>query len=236
MGDDQDGLVAVGLPHADELIPLVQGDAADARLAGGVDGGELDALDGAVAGHHGEVAVLGELAQVDHGGDLLVGLHRQDVDDVGALGGAAGLGDLIALFPVDPALVGEEEDIVVGGGGEHGLHHVLLFQGLGGDALTAPALGPVGGGGQPLDVARGGEGKDALLLLDEVLDVDLVLHVLDLGDALVAVLVPDGGQLVLEDLADHGLGAQQLLIVGDALLQLLVLVFQLLPVQTLECL
>ena len=88
--------------------------------------------------------------------------------------------------------------------------------------------------GGALDVAAGGEGEDALLLLDEVLDVDLVLHVLDLGDALVAVLVPDGGELVLEHAPEHLLGAQQLLEVGDALLQLLVLVLQLLPVQALE--
>src|SRR5699024_3114757 len=159
VGGDEDGLIAVGLPHADELVPLLQGDAADARLAGGVDGGELDALDGAAAGDHHQVAILGEVPQVDHGGDLLVGLDGQDVHQVGALGGAAGLGDLVALLPVNPALVGEEEDEVMGGGGEHRVHVVLLFGCHGGDALAAPALGLVGGGGGALDIAAGGEGE-----------------------------------------------------------------------------
>ena len=234
VGDDQDGLVAVGLPHADELIPLVQGDAADARLACSVDGGELDALDGAAAGDHYQIAVLGEFPQVDHGGDLFILLDGQHIDQVGAPGGAARLGDLIALFAVDPALVGEKEDEIVGGGGEHGVHIVLLLGGHGGNALAAPALGLVGGGGGALDVAAGGEGEDALLLLDEILDVDLVLHVLDLGHPVVAVPVPDGGELVLEHAADLLLTGEQLIEVGDARLQLLVFVLQLLLLQPLE--
>ena len=60
------------------------------------------------------------------------------------------------------------------------------------------ALGGVLADRGALDIARLGEGEDALLLLDQVLDVDLVLHVLDLRDPLVAVLVPDGGELVLQ--------------------------------------
>ncbi len=124
----------------------------------------------------------------------------------------------------------------MGGGGEH-VHHGVLVPG--GDALLAHAalaLGRILADGGALDVPVGGEGEDALLLLDQVLDVDLVLHVLDLGLAVVAVLVGDGLQLLLQDGLYQILIRQHPQIVGDFLLQLLVLVLQLLPVQPLQSL
>ena len=161
-------------------------------------------------------------------------LHLENVDDVGALGGLAALGDLVALLPVHLAGVGEEEQVVVGGGGKH-VHHAVLVPG--GDtfaALAALGLGRVLAHRGTLDVARLGEGKDALLLLDEVLDVQVVLHEGDLGFPLVAVLIPNFGELVLENLAQQPLVGKELVVVGNALLQLLVLGLQLLPVQVRE--
>ena len=88
--------------------------------------------------------------------------------------------------------------------------------------------------GRRLYIAAVRERVDALLLLDEVLDVYLVLDVLYLGLARVAELVAQGGQLVLQD-ALYLLGVgQQALVVGDALLQLGVFLFQLLAVEALE--
>ena len=63
------------------------------------------------------------------------------------LAARACLRDLVALLPVDPAHVGEEEDEVMGGGGKGRIHTVLLFGGHGGDAPAAPLLRAVGGGG-----------------------------------------------------------------------------------------
>src|SRR5699024_12442464 len=83
--------------------------------------------------------------------------------------GRARFGYLVALLAVDPAEAGEEEDVVVGRGGEHRLHIVLLARGHGADALAAAALGAVLGGGQALYIAAVRERVDALLLLDEVL-------------------------------------------------------------------
>ena len=80
-----------------------------------------------------------------------------------------------------------------------------------------------------------GEGVDALLLLDEVLDVYLVLDVLDICLARVAVLVAQGGELVLEDTLYLFRVRQEALVIGDTLLELGVFLFQLLAVKTLEC-
>ena len=124
----------------------------------------------------------------------------------------------------------------MGGGGEH-IHHCILLPG--GDALfahTALALGGIFADGSALDVPVGGEGKDAFLLLDQVLDVDLVLHILNLRLAVVAVLVGDGLQLLLQDGLYQILIPQHPQIIGDFLLQLLILVLELFPVQPLQSL
>ena len=68
----------------------------------------------------------------------------------------------------------------MGRGSEHIHHRVLL---PGGNALfthAALGLGGILAHRRPLDVAGLRQGKDALLLLDEVLDVDLVRHLLNL--------------------------------------------------------
>src|SRR5699024_11048205 len=127
MGGNEDVSRSVSLPHGDELVPSLQGDDPQAVVAQVAQGVHGNALDGTVPGHHHQVAVLGgEVPGVNHLGDPLVPVHLEDVDNVGAPGGAARLGNLIALLAEHPALVGEEENPVVGGGGEHGVHVVLL--------------------------------------------------------------------------------------------------------------
>ena len=189
----------------------------------------------AVPGGHEQVQLLvGLLPEVEHGLYPLARLHLQDVDDIGTLGGLAALRDLIALLAVDLAGVSKEQDIVVGRRGEH-VHYGVLLTGC--DALfthTALALGSVLADRRALDVAVLRQGKDALLLLDEILDVQLVLHVLDLGLAVVAELVGNGGQFLLEDGLHQTLVAEDTQEVGDLLLQLLVLGLELLPVKTLQ--
>ena len=169
-----------------------------------------------------------------HGLHPLTLLDLQNIDEVGTLGGLAGFGDLIALLPVDFTGIGKEQDMIVGRGGKH-IHHRILFPG--GDALLAhAALGLSGilADGGPLDVARLRQSKDALLLLNEVLNVDLVLHVLNLGLAVIAELFGNGGQFFLQDLTHQTFVGQHPVEVSDPLLQLLVLALQLLPVQALQ--
>ena len=161
-------------------------------------------------------------------------LHLENIDDVGTLGSLTGDGDLIALLPVDLSAIGEEEEIVMGGGGED-IRHIVLIPG--GDALLAHAalgLGRILADGGALDVARLGEGEDALLLFYEILNVNLILHVLDLGLTVIAVLIGNGGELFLEDLLDKTFVREDPVIISDPLFQFLVFPLQLFPVKTLE--
>ncbi len=216
------------------MIPLVEGQCPDAALAVGLQGNEGDPLHGAQAGDHHQVLVIVKLSGGDHGGDAFSRIQRQHVDNGSAPGGTAGLGNLVALAVVHPALVGEEQHMIVGGGNDHGLDKVLLLEVLGVDASAAPALGAVGVHGHPLDVALAGQGEGAGLLLNEILNVQLVLDLLDLGFALVTELVPDGNQLLPEQGSHLGRIRQKLLVVPDPLHKLIILILEFLPIQALQ--
>ena len=174
-----------------------------------------------------------EFACQQHGRHALALLERQDIDDVRAARRAPGLRDEVALLAVDAARVREEQNIVVRRGDEEVLDVILLLQALAGDAAAAAALRAVGIDGQALDIARVREGIAAVLFFNEVLDVDLVLDVLNFRAALVAVLIADGGQLVLEDGLDKAHIAEHALVIGDAVLQLLIFVLELFAVEAL---
>ena len=237
MGGDEDLLAAVGLPDRYQLVALVHGQRPNAVVPQVLQSLHRQTLHRTVPGHHHQIELLlAGLPVMEHGLHPLTLLDLQNVDEVGTLGGLARLGDLIALLPVDFTGIGKEQDMIVGRSGKH-IHHRILFPG--GDALLAhAALGLSGilADGSPLDVARLRQSKDALLLLNEVLNVDLVLHVLDLGLAVIAELLGNGGQLLLQDLTHQTFVGQHPVEVSDPLLQLLVLALQLLPVQALQCL
>ena len=218
------------------MIALVQGQRPDTGTAVGLQRHEGDPLDGTVSCDHHQILFLVELPGDHHGGDILAGFQRQDIDDGGTPGSPAGFGDLVTLPVVDTAHIREEQHMVVGRGNVQTLHIVLFLQILGADATAAAALGPVGIHGHPLDIALLTQGKGAGLLFDQILNVDLVGNVLDLGLALVAELVPDLDDLLPEHgLELHGIG-QQLLVISDLHLQLVELSLELFPVEALESL
>ena len=101
---------------------------ADAGLAGGIEGVEPDALDGAAARDHHKVLMVREFARQQHGRHALALLERQDIDDVRAARRAPGLRDEVALLAVDAARVREEQDIVVRRGDEEILDVVSSFR------------------------------------------------------------------------------------------------------------
>ena len=175
-----------------------------------------------------------EFARQQHGRHALALLERQDIDDVRAARRAPGLRNEVALLAVDAARVREEQNIVVRRGDEEVLDVILLLQALAGDAAAAAPLRAVGIDGQALDIARVREGIAAVLFFNEVLDVDLVLDVLNFRAALVAVLIADGGQLVLEDGLDKAHIAEHALVIGDAVLQLLIFVLEFFAVEALQ--
>ncbi len=168
---------------------------------GVLEGGQLGLLHQPAAGGQHQVRRHLVVAQREHLGDPLVGLEREQVGHVLAAGVAAGVGQLVGLGPVDPALVGEEQDPVVRRGDEEVVHDVVGAQLRAADALAAAPLGPVQVGLGPLGVAAVGDGDRDVLFGDEVLVGHLAVVGDDLGPPLVPVLGDDLGQLRAHDLA-----------------------------------
>ena len=214
---------AVALVHAHRQQTAL------ADVGVGLDGSTLD---DALTGNHNQITlgVFGGHAQ--HAGDLLAVLQRQQVHDVGAAGGAAALVDLVALQPVNSALVGDKQHEVVGGTDEQLLHKVFVLVGQTGDTAAAALLHLVGVLGLALDVALVGEGEDALLHRDQILDVHLAGHMRDLGAAVVAVFVLENGQLLFHDGIDLLIAGQDGTPLGNVALQLGQLALNLQNLQT----
>ena len=143
MGGDQEILAAVRLLHGDEGVALLQRQCPDANVLEILQGLHRQALHGAVPRHHGEEELaLRAGTVVQHGLHPLAGLHLDEIHDIAAPGGLAGLGDLVALLAVDLAGVREEEEVIVGRGGEDVGDGVLL---PGSDALLSHASLALGG-------------------------------------------------------------------------------------------
>ena len=68
-----------------------------------------------------------EVAHGAEGGDLLARLQLHQVHDGLALALRPDVGDLVDLQPVDPAAVGEDQDVGVGGGDEEVRDEVLVL-------------------------------------------------------------------------------------------------------------
>ena len=117
---------------------------------------------------------------------------------------------------------------------KHGIGNVLFAGGQAGDTAAAAALAAVGIDRQALDIAHTGHGIDALLLFDQVFDVDLVLDMRDLGAALVAILFLDLQQAFADDLVNAGGLDQNIVIIGDLGAQLIQFVLDLLALEALQ--
>ncbi len=118
------------------------------------------------------------------------------------------------------------------GGDEEVLDHVVGPELCAADALAATVLAAVVVDARALDVPAARDRDHHLLLGDEVLHAHVAVEAEhDLRAPVVAVLVGDLLQLGADDLALHGGRRQDVLVLGDALLELGRLVLDLLALE-----
>ena len=222
MGGNDDLIIALGQVAPNQTVALVQRNGDQTHLADVAELRQRRALDQTLTGDHCRVGVVlvrvGGLAQ--HQGDLFALLQLQQVDDVGALGGAAAFRHLVALQPVDTTLVGHKQHIIVGRTDVQLLGKVLVLLGHALHAAPAAVLRLIGVQRRALDVALVGQRKDAGFLGDQILDVHLAGNGFDGGAALIAVLVGKGGQVGLDDLLDVAVVGEDVLVIGNGQAQI----------------
>ena len=234
-----DLVVAIGQTDAHHLVAFQDIDGIDtigSRTAVGLETGLLD--DTVLGGENHEVGVeelrIVEVLDAQYGIDGIIGLDVEQVLDGTSLGVLGSLGNLVALEPVAAALLGEEEQRVVHRGGIDILGEVGIA-GLGSLAAhTATALLAELAQGGTLHIAHVTDGDDHGVIGIEVFGIELLAGVLDLRAALVAVFLLHLEQFVLHHLlAEFGV-VENLLQIVDELHQLVILVVQLVHLQTRE--
>ena len=119
-----------------------------------------------------------------------------------------------------------------------GIHHeklsdIVILQSLHAlDAFSAAVLALEVVHGHTLDVAEFGHGNHHVLIRDQILSGNIKLVKTDRGSSLVAVLVSNLGDLLADYAEQQVLVCQDRFQLADALHELGVFVFQLLPFQT----
>ncbi len=159
-------------------------------------------------------------------------MQGKEVDHGPAFRCSRCLGDFVDFAPVDPSPVAEKQEVGVHGGNEELRHEILGSRHHPDLTAAAPPLGPVEADGISLDVIAVGNGYHHLLIDDQVLDVQILRLLHDLGSSLVPVCLPDLEQLLLDDLHHDLLFRKYLLEPRDGFFHLCKLVLQLLPLES----
>src|ERR1017187_4549014 len=167
---DEHDLVLPGREDAsDQGVALLELDAAEAALAGGVRVvGEVRLLGDPGLRRHDDMERAREVLHAEHGRDLLPLGQPQEARDRLALGGAGPLGHVVDLLGVALPRVREEQDVVVGARREQVLDEILVVCLRPDDALAAAPLGAVVGDSCALDEPQVRDRDDAALVRDHV--------------------------------------------------------------------
>ena len=211
--------VAVGHAHPCEVVVLIQLQSDQAALARRIVGVQLNAFDNTLSRDHDKVLALFKFRHADHRRDLFIRRDREQVGYIDALCLTCALGHLVAFQAVDPALIGEEQHIVVRVDDEHLGGDVLLAARHARNASAASALELVGIHRKALDVTELRQREHALLLRDQVLNVHLAADGADLCASRVGVFIANRKELLLDDLELFGVAGEYLVIFLDFCLQ-----------------
>src|SRR5215217_1591075 len=233
-GDDNELVALRGVADGDQLVLAGEVDRDDPiALQGRLVLQEPGLLDDASLGREEQILGLPELFGRENGSYVLALREGQHVGDVPAFGSPAHARELVDLEPVDLALVGKEEHVVVRRRNKEVVDVVALFELHPGDADPAAALLAERVDGDALQVTPVGDRDYHLLLGYEILylEVDALLG-RDRRSAIVRVGCLDLAELLLDDPVDLGLIGQDALEILDLLAQIPVLLLDLLALHS----
>ena len=224
--------MALGNLDPCQLVALIEVDGNQAALADIDIGVILGSFDDALSGDHDIVPVIrSDIRGFDDAGNLFVLLQREDIDHIGAAGGAGAFRNFVALNAVDLALVGEEHEVIVGRAGVDVADKILVPTGHAADSASAAALGSINIQRLALQIAVVGEGDHAGFLRNQVLDIHFALNRSDFGAARVVEFFFDFEQLGLDDCANLALVCEDCVILCNLLMEFVNLCLELFTLQ-----
>ena len=207
-------------PGGDQFITFVHPDRDNAACHGVVEFGQLRFLDHTELRDHDDEFIRREILYRE---ERFHGFIRLQVDQIGnvfALAGCPGVGNLINLQPVDPALVGKNKQVIMGGSDQEVLYKILRPRAHADAAFAAPGLSPIGIGRGALQVAAVGYGNRNVFHLHKVFQRDLAGVFNNVGAALIAEIFLDLAEFLDHEIFQNLFGTQNLQVFADALLNI----------------
>ena len=159
-----------------------------------------------------------ELANREEALDGFARLKVNEVREVLAFADGRRVGDLVDLQPVDAAVVGENQQVVVGGGDKEVLDEILAARSHADAAFATTRLAPVGVDRGALQITAVRDGNGHVFDGHQIFETDFAGVFDDLGAALVAVILLDFLKLFDDQVAQNFFGAQDFQIFADAAL------------------
>ena len=226
-GGKHDVLEPIGEPDLHQFIVLVKDDGLDTDPSWVGKCTENGLLHGPVLGGEDKVVLVIELPHRNYGIDLLTALQgRQHVHEGPTKGIPSSIRDLPYLEPVDPSVVGEEHEIIMGIGSVDIGNIILLPCTRPDHALPTALLRTVGVHCLSFDVTLLGHGEDHGFVNDEVLDLQITLVLHDLRAPAIPVFPPDLLELLTDDGHHKGSFGQDLPESLDGLLEVIALLLE----------
>ena len=204
-GTDDDLPLAVRRLDADQIVVLVKRQSDQTALARRVKFLQHRLFHDALARRHKEIAILPKGVDGNDGGDCLAAGERQQVDDRRALRLPRRLRNIVAFEPVNKTAVREEKDGLVRRRNEELLDKIRLLRPHAGHAASPALLVAVSVEGNALDVAAVGQRQHDVFFRDEVFHRHIRGVEGDPSAAVVAELLFDLRQLVLDNAKDFAL-------------------------------
>ncbi len=211
-------VLAIGERRANQVVTVVEVDCDDAGFLRTAEVFKRRLLHGAHAGTHKDELVRVEVFGRHDRRNLLAILQREQIDDRLAARIAAAFRHLVNLEPINATSIREAEDVIVRVGDEEFFNEIFFFGRRGLLAATAALLRAILFNGLRFEVAAMGQRDHHVLRLDEIFHGSLFRVEHDFRLALVAKVLLDLSQFVLDDDRDaFGLGqnVEQVLHCGD---------------------
>ncbi len=191
MRTQEDVVVAMRDLGADQFIPFVERNRDNAARHRVIELRQLRLFDDAVLGHHHDVLLGDEILDGKERLHRLIRLEIDEVRNVLALAGGAGIGNLIRLQPVDSPAAGKDQQVAVGRCHQQVFDDIFRARAHADAALAAARLAPVGIDRSPLQIPAARYRDGDIFDLHQVFELDIAGVLDNLGPPVVAELLLD---------------------------------------------
>ena len=223
--------MTVGQPHTCKLIPVIEGNGNQSVLPHVFICLQFGTFNDTLLCHHHQILLRIKLRHLNHRRDFFIPGNRNQVDDIRSLGGSAALGNLIAFQLEHPSFIGQEQNIIMGGGDKHFFYEIFFTLFHSRNTAASALLYFINISRLTFDISVMREGNYTILYRNQIFNIDLSADGLNFGTALIRIFCLDNIDFFLNDTVNQIHIAQNCFIFPYFLQDIGKFLFQLFPVK-----